>query len=64
MIFIQSVTWETVSQFVIPAKSADGGREPGSRKSFYYIDLLLDSGSRSAKLSSSGMTGSVNYDPG
>ncbi len=25
-------TQETVLQFVIPAKSADGGREPGSRQ--------------------------------
>ncbi len=30
--FILSPQWETVSQFVIPAKAAYGGREPGSRQ--------------------------------
>jgi len=43
---------ETVSQFVIPAKSAWGGRESGSRKnliikSLYWIpDLAQRSGAR------------------
>ena len=43
---------ETVSHFVIPAKSADTGREPGSRKDatildFYWIpDLAPRSGAR------------------
>ncbi len=60
MVFVQSVALWTVSQFVIPAKSAYGGREPGSRKSFYCIDILLDSGYPPAAYS--GMTGSGNYD--
>ena len=28
---------ETASQFVIPAKSADGGREPGSRENLIIL---------------------------
>ena len=45
MIFVQSVTQETASQFVIPAKSASGGREPGSRKNFIILtfDRILRS---------------------
>jgi hypothetical protein len=41
-----------VSQFVIPAKSAIGGREPGSRKNFIIFtfhwipDLAPQSGAR------------------
>ena len=34
----------------------------GIQKQADYIELSLDSGSRSAKRSSSGMTGSTNYD--
>ena len=34
----------------------------GIQEEFDYIDLLLDSGSRPAKRSSSGMTGSANSD--
>jgi hypothetical protein len=46
--------WEAVSQFVIPAKPRETGREPGSRIS--WIDLVfLDSGSRNALHRSSGM---------
>ncbi len=45
-------TQETVLQFVIPAKSADGGREPGSRKNLTILnthwipDLAPRSGAR------------------
>jgi hypothetical protein len=34
----------------------------GIQKEYNYIELSLDSGSRSAKRSSSGMTGSANCD--
>ncbi len=45
-------TQETALQFVIPAKSADGGREPGSRKNLTILnthwipDLAPRSGAR------------------
>ena len=53
---------EILSQLVIPAKSALGGREPGSRKKFDYVKVSLDSGSRPAKRSLSGMTRTACYD--
>ena len=51
---------KTFWQFVIPAKSAVGGREPGIQKELDYIEPLLDSGSRAVKRRSSGMTALVN----
>ena len=42
-------------EFLIPAKSRETGREPGSR-SLRYEAVFLDSGSLSASLRSSGMT--------
>ena len=37
--FILPLPWETVSQFVIPAKFAHGGREPGSRENIIALNL-------------------------
>ncbi len=52
---------EAVSQFVIPAKPRETGREPGSR-STRDDAISLDSGSRYAARRSSGMTGFIHYD--
>jgi len=53
--------YEAVSQFVIPAKPRETGREPGSR-SQRDDAVSLDSGSRYAARRSSGMTGLRYYD--
>ena len=60
---------ETVWQFVIPAKSARGGREPGSRKNLTILNSTLDSPSIFAQGGepvepriSPEMTGSANCD--
>jgi hypothetical protein len=53
--------YEAVSQFVIPAKPRETGREPGSR-SPRDDAISLDSGSRYAARRSSGMTGFIHYD--
>jgi hypothetical protein len=52
---------ENVSQFVIPAKSRETGREPGSRNP-RDDNNFVDSGSRYAAHRSSGMTGLKYYD--
>jgi len=52
---------EVVSQFVIPAKPRETGREPGSR-SPRDDAISLDSGSRYAARRSSGMTDFIHYD--
>jgi hypothetical protein len=46
---------EAVPQFVIPAKPRETGREPGSIKDLFRL-YILDSGSRSPSVNSSGMT--------
>ena len=45
-----------------PGQVPQRGMRAGIQKKFDYIGLSLDSGSRSAKRSSSGMTGSANSD--
>ena len=52
---------QAVSQCVIPAKSRETGREPGSR-SLRDDSISLDAGSRYSPHRSSGMTFSANYD--
>ena len=52
---------ETVSQFVIPAKPRETGREPGSR-SPRDDAISLDTGSPYAARRSSGMTDFIHYD--
>jgi len=58
---MKATSFEAVSQFVIPAKPRETGREPGSR-SPRDIAISLDSGSRYAARRSSGMTGFPHYD--
>jgi len=53
--------FETVSQFVIPAKPHERGREPESRSTLDDL-IFLDSGSRPALQDSSGMTAFSQYD--
>ena len=45
-----------------PGQVRLGRTRAGIQKEFDYIELSLDSGSRSARRSSSGMTGSANCD--
>jgi hypothetical protein len=56
-----TISFEAVSQFVIPAKSRETGREPGSRSPRYDAHFL-DSISRFAAHRSFGMTGLRYYD--